>query len=292
MAEKEKGNEIFAQNLTTVRNLISLRSRSSENQKQSLHQFIHSLHEKPRLGTSSRDPLLRYEFLLRKELILSLMELTFLTISEEEEEKEDIITIQSLLQIAQSLNMVAVDTVGVASWKTPRFTLADIFDTFVSARGCVLCDRILATRPLPFSQIKIWFDFNGKLTKAIIGLIIGATSLLDDYTCSKLQSAHSFVHKTFGGKTWRECIRLVSGSHDELCSQVNGRIWQAIGGRLVSSLSVLLSDDELKENIETFNQLILSINDTGKSNNYNYYVFGELMEYTLTIDHPNFMLSF
>lgn len=272
MAEKEKGNEIFAQNLTTVRNLISLRSRSFENQKQSLHQFIQSLHEKPRLGTSSRDPLLRYEFLLRKELILSLLELTFLTISEEEEEKEDIITIQSLLQIVQSLNMVVVDTVGVVSCKTrySQFTLADIFDTFVSARGRVLCECILATRPLPFSRIKIWFDFNKKLTKAIIGLIIGATSLLDDYTCSKLRSAHSFVHKTFGGKTWRECIRLVSGSHDELCSQVNRRIWQGIGGRLVSSLSVLLSDDELKENIETFNQLVLSINDTGKSNNYNY----------------------
>ena len=64
----------------------------------------------------------------------------------------------------------------------------------------------------------------------------------------------------------------------------------------MSSLSVLLSDDELKENIEIFNQLILSINDTGKSNNYNYYVFGELMEYTVTIGHPlqfpNFMFFF
>lgn len=79
---------------------------------------------------------------------------------------------------------------------------------------------------------------------------------------------------------------MISGSHDELCSQVNGRIWQGIGGRLVSSLSVLLSDDELKENIETFNQLILSINDTGKSNNYNYCMYRELMEYTVTIDHP------
>ena len=54
----------------------------------------------------------------------------------------------------------------------------------------------------------------------------------------------------------------------------------------MSSLSVLLSDDELKENIETFHQLILSINDTGKSNNYNYCMYGGLMEYTVTIDHP------
>ena len=142
MAEKEKGNEIFAQNLATVRNLISLRSRSFENQKQSLHQFIQSLHEKPRLGTSSRDPLLQYEFLLRKELILSLMELTFLTISEEEEEKEDIITIQSLLQIAQSPNMVVMDTVvwpparphdlHWQTYLTPLFPLVGVFFANVS----------------------------------------------------------------------------------------------------------------------------------------------------------------
>lgn len=254
MAAKPEGNDLLAQNLLTVQSMLRERSCSRDLQRNIIAQSLESLHEAALTLTGSRDPLSRYQLLLCKELVLNLMELIFLSINEKEEEEECIVSIQSLLDITQFINDSV--SVGVArnNCQRPRLAVADIFDTFVSARECVICDSILATN-LQIHRIKSLCNFNEILTKSIIGLIKGATSLLTDSR-----------GKFHGGKTWQECIRLVDGSHDTgLYSRVNARVWQCVGDRLLSVLSVEeMLENELRDNVKTLLHQFISSCDTSK----------------------------
>ena len=252
MAAKPEGNDLLAQNLLNVLEMLRERSWSRDQQRKITGHSLESLHEAALNVTGSRDPLSRYQLLLCRKLVLNLMELLFLSINEEEEEEEErIVSIQSLLNITQSINDSG--SVGVArhNHQRPRLTVADIFDTFVVARGCVICDGILATKLLPPHLIKSFYNFNEILTKAIVGIITVTTSLLSDTR-----------GEFFGGKTWQECIRLVDGNG--LCLRVNMKIWQCVGDRLLSFLSCETLENELRDSVKTLlHQFILSC-DTSK----------------------------
>ena len=250
MAAKPEGNDLLAQNLLNVQEMLRERSWSRDQQRKIISHSLESLHEAELNVTGSRDPLSRYQLLLCRKLVLNLMELLFLSINEEEEE-ECIVSIQSLLNITQSINDSG--SVGVArhNHQRPRLTVADIFDIFVLARGHVICDGILATKLLPPHLIKSFYNFNEILTKAIVGIITVTTSLLSDTR-----------GEFFGGKTWQECIRLVDDS--ELCLRVNMKIWQCVGDRLLSFLSCETLENELRDSVKTLlHQFILSC-DTSK----------------------------
>ncbi|XP_011402474.2 PREDICTED: uncharacterized protein LOC105311928 [Amphimedon queenslandica] len=233
--------------------MLRERSCSRDQQRKIITHSLESLHDAALTVTGSRDPLSRYQLLLCKELVLNIMELIFLSIDEEKEEEEYIVSIQSLLDITQFINDGV--SVGVArnDCQRPRLAVADIFDTFVLARGRVICDSILATSLLPLHRIKCLYNFNEILTKSIIGLIKGVTSLLTD-------SRSKFCR----GKTWQECIRLVDGFHDSgLCLRINTRIWQCVGDRLLSILSVEdILESELRDKVKALLHQFISSHDT------------------------------
>lgn len=190
---------------------------------------------RPRPTVTSRDLSHQtwYELLLSKTLILALMELLY---SSNELEDWYIPLIRILVQIIQSYNEnVAIATGGVVPDQL-RCTFADVCDVFVLSRGRVLCQCILATKPLPLHVLKALAESNSHLTKSIIGLIIGTTSL------------HVHVHVA---PNLQECSGLVDWS--DLCEQIDGKIWQYTGHEIITCLSGLI--DTATER-DTFHQIV------------------------------------
>ena len=200
--------------------------------------------EPPQLRTHPLEPILSvsqhtwFVISLHKEILLTSLQLLCQCAEIESDEEWCISKLKSTLCIIEIYNnQVAMATKGVATSKL-CCSFTDICDLVVQTRGCVLCNRIMDTRPLLSHLINEWAGSHINLMKAIIALILGATTLLEN-------SPHD--QKYIYAKTWQECSQLVSGKWNELAMCLDGRVWQEVSRQVVPQLRVLIDNEKERE---------------------------------------------
>ena len=175
---------------------------------------------------------------LHKEILLTSLQLLCQCVEIENDEEWCISKLKSVLCIIQIYNnQVAMATKGVATNKL-CCSFTDICDVVVQTRGCVLCNKIMDTRPLLSHLIDEWAESHINFIKTIIVLILGATTLLEN--CPHNQ-------KYICIKTWQECSRLINGEWNELAMHLDGRVWQEVCRRVVPQLRVLIDTEKERE---------------------------------------------
>ena len=196
-------NEIIPKDhMTLIRQSCDLLLQSQTSHSRIIEPGDHRTTELLPHPVTSRDHLFTfYDLYLERSFILSLLELLCISL-----DSQNFYTtlFKELFQIIQYHNrFVSMTTKGVASNKL-KLTFADVSDIFVSSRGHVLGDCILATKPLPLHSLVSWIEFDSQLTR----LITGTTSLLSDDE----ETLHS--DGILGAKTWRESNQLVSSESE------------------------------------------------------------------------------
>ena len=150
----------------------------------------------------------RYDILLHKKLILTLLELINLSKEMETNRSWCLDVTKATFESIECFNhQVAIATVGMTKHGLVC-TLADMCDVIVLAHGKVLSWQILQTEPVGFhSTFKEWAVSNYSFIDATVELIAGTTSLLGKPNSSQLDLTE--IKNEIFGKIWQEVSRQI-----------------------------------------------------------------------------------
>ena len=113
-----------------------------------------------------------------------------------------------------------------------KITLGDVCDILVNERGHKLSYSLTQSNKKSLLELVI---FERHLVRGILAIIIGHTSLLG--------GIHDNMHLLLQSKTsWEECSSAIGTEWVEVCCQLEGRVWQNGGQRLIAMLQILPQD--------------------------------------------------
>ena len=172
-----------------------------------------------------------FQLLLHRKLLLTHLEFLSCCVELRDDAAWCIAKWKESCQCIEDLNshMVTPSYSPTPIFPVAKITLANVCDTLVNQRGHSLSHSLIQSSS---DHILELVKFERCLIKGILALLIGYTSLLD--------GIHGNVHLLLGSVTsWEECSSVIGTEWVEVCCQLEGRVWQNAGQRLIATIRML-----------------------------------------------------